>query len=948
MASPKSPNLDLVSIIEKDSLDALAEKIDEKNIHEFKQAFAPESNIITSSYISILSLSLYSAATNISNYLISKGHTVNDQEQLYAILSGNICMLGLVSNQKKVPYRSIEIAIKGGHLNMLKFLVEQLSLKVQFEKMVSLSYDEITKDNSSIRIEILKYLLTLCNKEKSHFGQIIYDATKKGHYYVIEAILDSGLISGYQNAYCYAVRNELIDIIKLFEKHNLKLDIDLLNDLLHKQDSKSNELDYLIASYCGFTDNINLDILKTKGGNIKSSDRYIYKYPIDMVFNKDSLLKEFSYLEFIDFLLILEGKPWECSKLKKSQVGAYHVSTISIKNNGKNVNVFRIEVWKDKKRISISCYRPYLLNISVNKNDTTEYYIIKPQYPYSKLAELKQQKDKINSLAPFTKLIQSIYKKEEHKPDIVLSQFYGHSIQSLARQKKVEINKEYFEKKGGCLSVTLTDSKSCTLKYDGKRVYKLVFIDSRAKDAINDCNYIELDCTFYSLRPYTVCIPFAIIQNESLPLGISLGTTEKHDIFLDFYNLFRNNYDDTIISKPILSDEGTALKKFVKALNDDEIIHFFCFRHIIEKFGSGTKLGRIVTKLLFTYSIEEFEARWEKSKEKLAYELIQKQEKVEAIEKLFKCKLIGKELSEPDINSIDQLIWTRKKFGVATCSNHCESTHAKLNLECRPFKRIEERFDIIMNHIDKRYKTFVIRRNLNSQLNEYRSAFSSFDDLKKAEYSTHICTLPHCISKREFFSALYGIPFPCIHSITNFNHYITPLKEYDREEGLIFLEEIQNTAENHIDIKNGRFSDSNDDDSVIISHEYDSNKKVMKYTNDKNFSKESSHVISVILKHKKNGTFRTSDIREISIDDKEYLDPYFPKLIKVIPETPNEVFIPCTKEISPLDYTIENCIIIDPVSGPILKNVKPYCYTIYVDIDNETKVKGIAGKKIKF
>ena len=79
---------------------------------------------------------------------------------------------------------------------------------------------------------------------------------------------------------------------------------------------------------------------------------------------------------------------------------------------------------------------PYLLNIGIRKKDTTEYYIIRPRYSYSKLAELKQQKEKISSLSPFTKLIQSIYKQEKHKPDIVLWQFYGNTIQSITNTKK--------------------------------------------------------------------------------------------------------------------------------------------------------------------------------------------------------------------------------------------------------------------------------------------------------------------------------------------------------------------------------------------------------------------------------------------------------------------------------------------------------------------------------
>jgi hypothetical protein len=58
-----------------------------------------------------------------------------------------------------------------------------------------------------------------------------------------------------------------------------------------------------------------------------------------------------------------------------------------------------------------------------------------------------------------------------------------------------------------------------------------------------------------------------------------------------------------LLHLPVLSDEGTGLRKFC---GDKGIRQFFCFRHLINKFGAGSLIVALVRKMLFYSKIEEY------------------------------------------------------------------------------------------------------------------------------------------------------------------------------------------------------------------------------------------------------------------------------------------------------------------------------------------------------
>lgn len=84
------------------------------------------------------------------------------------------------------------------------------------------------------------------------------------------------------------------------------------------------------------------------------------------------------------------------------------------------------------------------------------------------------------------------------------------------------------------------------------------------------------------MDPYVYCITQGIIFNESIPLGITVTTTESSESFGLFFEHCDSQKKLEWQTKAVLSDMGLALISFCQNHN---LIQFFCHRHMIEHFG---------------------------------------------------------------------------------------------------------------------------------------------------------------------------------------------------------------------------------------------------------------------------------------------------------------------------------------------------------------------------
>jgi hypothetical protein len=78
--------------------------------------------------------------------------------------------------------------------------------------------------------------------------------------------------------------------------------------------------------------------------------------------------------------------------------------------------------------------------------------------------------------------------------------------------------------------------------------------------------YFELDAGLYEIRTYADIIPFTIIANSGIPLGLAITPTEKEESYRLFDEALQSlNIGPGLVERrPILNDQGSALNAYCK------------------------------------------------------------------------------------------------------------------------------------------------------------------------------------------------------------------------------------------------------------------------------------------------------------------------------------------------------------------------------------------------
>ena len=359
------------------------------------------------------------------------------------------------------------------------------------------------------------------------------------------------------------------------------------------------------------------------------------------------------------------------------------------------------------------------------------------------------------------------------------------------KKEKITLNsitKEY----NGIFHISTTDEKNnkYCLKYNDLNVHSMVWFSDIFPSLLNDVsiNCIELDTSFDAVYPYVYSIINFIIFNESLPVGFSLGPTEKAEIYSKPYKIIQNSIAfshlfEKLKSIPILSDEGKALEAFS---NQFGLVHYLCFHHLIKKFGANSRIGGIVKKLLFSsYSAEMFQNKFNEYRIAIC-ETLQKSdnETIKKFDELFNSKYDKKSnsfIKEPHFDS--QSLFSRKQFGIPTTTNHSESSHQKLNALAEELKDPAEKLLCLMQYIIKREDEFPTFRNFNESIKKQQKIAAALSSRTRCgEY---------CRERCSYFANLYGLDeYPCIHQ--NFEEWnkkpIYPAIKHDENVHYIMIE----------------------------------------------------------------------------------------------------------------------------------------------------------------
>jgi ubiquitin C-terminal hydrolase len=156
---------------------------------------------------------------------------------------------------------------------------------------------------------------------------------------------------------------------------------------------------------------------------------------------------------------------------------------------------------------------------------------------------------------------------------------------------------------------------------------------------------------------------------------------------------------DFLKTFPIVTDQGTALEKFVK---DRQLDWKLCHRHIIEAVGAGGLLGQWATRLLGCYS----EAEWDRTRAVIMDEMVrQKGEYSQSVPGYTALlKLLGF-VAEKDTHVLASkarwALWERK--GCPRTTNSAESVNGHLNHGITLTAALTERIKQVARHFMNRY-----------------------------------------------------------------------------------------------------------------------------------------------------------------------------------------------------------------------------------------------------
>ena len=229
-----------------------------------------------------------------------------------------------------------------------------------------------------------------------------------------------------------------------------------------------------------------------------------------------------------------------------------------------------------------------------------------------------------------------------------------------------------------------------------------------AVDAFNWSTVIEIDASFKASTPYCYYLITCVKNNNSIPIGFTLGPSENEGLFNHTFDVLVSlltESDSRLSDKYYLSDFGEAIRSFIDkhGLTDR---HYYCSRHYINTFGAGSFFQPIVSSLLFSRDYEDFHTIVNQSKEEI--EVYTKcvgfnniKTHLLRLSQLTGLFFNGKSWERVTPVLFDHLV--RFQRGFSTCSNHIESQHRKLNEETEG-KDFMQRVCTIYNYCYEKYR----------------------------------------------------------------------------------------------------------------------------------------------------------------------------------------------------------------------------------------------------
>jgi hypothetical protein len=238
--------------------------------------------------------------------------------------------------------------------------------------------------------------------------------------------------------------------------------------------------------------------------------------------------------------------------------------------------------------------------------------------------------------------------------------------------------------------------------YRGMDVLGLTWLPRCVLRIYQISQHSQLDASFRASKPFCYSVPQAIVRNVAVPLGMIVTPTETEQTYQWFFEdleEFANEMSPEVAieRKPILSDQGTALEAFCTR---NQCRHYYCHRHLIEKFGASGFIGMLVARALREQSKECFDRHLPDLLNEAEALLHRERISLKEYETFVSFVVDGKDFQHG--------MWHRIADGVSTCSNHAERFHGVVNHHLCASRQFVKRLSIIVTQIEQKIAQYGI------------------------------------------------------------------------------------------------------------------------------------------------------------------------------------------------------------------------------------------------
>ena len=485
----------------------------------------------------------------------------------------------------------------------------------------------------------------------------------------------------------------------------------------------------------------------------------------------DVFFEETSNINFNNLFEFLKLLPLDFFAIKKlSHKTNIKEKPINIDLFALGIKIFKIKIFDMFAKIKILdlCNLITINSFQISMKLYKNYLIF--HHDFNTIQNLKQITPRFHANHPYIKILKLIYKYSSLqviKPFIEQQVFCSKTRSNHENKNKFHNTDDIIDTIGGNFQISFftRDITNKCLFFQNKPIQHLIWVAPWAHGFLKTHTYFQIDASFKALYPYVYFIPLLIINNAAIPLGISLGPSERSTLFSNFFMFVKKLYNDFDISNyAFLSDQGKAIEKFVEGYGIKHN-HNLCFRQILESLGSGSPVAVLARRLLFKCTMQDYEAALPQTLCDLLClknnNMITDQQ-IEKFLKIFNFQFENGEIVQLSNTTYINSLWYRVPYGISTCSNHLERLHRTLNFLTTKEKNIHQRLYIILQELFNYFYNFPKKSRTQAK--------KMLKHMLKASKNPNNCIIQkeNCqCGWSEIFSIRYGIEnFPCIHNIS--------------------------------------------------------------------------------------------------------------------------------------------------------------------------------------